>query len=77
MDGTPLNFVNGKSTFEFDDYEYIRNPGKGSAPEVVLERGECPGVPTIGVKWLEDKLNAQVYCPLTSILAVKIKGEMQ
>jgi hypothetical protein len=68
----------GKSSFNFDDYVYIRNrDGKGSAPEIVLERGECQGVPPIGATWLEETLSAQVevYCPITAILAVKIKGQ--
>jgi hypothetical protein len=73
--------ADGKSTFKFDDYVYIRNRGgKESAPEIVLERGECQGVPPIGATWLEEQFSAEaevVYCPITAILAVKIKGQTQ
>jgi hypothetical protein len=72
--------ADGKSSFKFDDYVYIRNRGgKESAPEIVLERGECQGVPPIGATWLEEKFGAkvEVYCPITSILAVKITGPAQ
>jgi hypothetical protein len=56
--------VNNKSTFCVESHEYIRD--RAAAAE---------GLQFTGATWLEEKDDAQLYCPLTAILAVKIKGQ--
>jgi hypothetical protein len=56
--------INNKSTFCLEPHEYIRD----SAPA-------AEGLQFTGATWLEEKDDAQFYCPLTAILAVKIKGQ--
>jgi hypothetical protein len=56
--------INNKSTFCLEPHEYIRD--RAPAAE---------GLQFTGATWLEEKDDAQFYCPLTAILAVKIKGQ--
>jgi len=56
--------INNKSTFCLEPHEYIRD--RAPAAE---------GLQFTGATWLEERDDAQFYCPLTAILAVKIKGQ--
>lgn len=56
--------INNKSTFCLEPHEYIRD--RAPAAE---------GLQFTGATWLEEKDEAQFYCPLTAVLAVKIKGQ--
>lgn len=66
-----VKFVDGESTFEIDAFEYIRKHEGRTDPDV------RQGVPSTGAMWFDVKANAQVYCPLTSILAVMVKEQAQ
>jgi len=66
-----VKFVEGQSTFEIDAYEYIRKHEGRTDPDV------RQGVPSTGATWFDVNPNAQIYCPVTSILAVMVKEQVQ
>ena len=55
-----------KASFALDAYEYLYQG------EMVLAGGQVAGVPSTGAEWTEAK-GIHIACPVTAILAVKIK----
>ncbi len=66
-----VKFFKGESSFELDAYEYIRKHEGRTDPDV------RQGVPSTGATWFDVNHNAQIFCPVTSILAVMVKEQAQ
>lgn len=59
-----VEMVDERSTFDLDAYEYHQDK------RMLLKGGMEKLIPSTGATWKEPLLG-QVYCPLTSVLAVR------
>jgi hypothetical protein len=65
----------GVSTFDTDSYEYVRGSLKGGDFELIVGGGSVAGIPATGARWeeIDRGVKSVVSCPLTSVLAVRVR----